>query len=806
MSIRALTGRVIATAARFPSALLLLLAPAFVGCENPVEPIERSAPAPITAPAVSDSHTLLLLPFNDNLTGQAGEHPTEASGPTFEPGVLGSAVLLEGSDRLAYGTAGNFRAAAGTIEFWIKPRWNGDDHTGHYFFTLGDEFAVAKDGADNLRFVFRADDSEAYQAYNVASWTANEWHHIAVTWTIPGVLKTYVDAVAVISHPSSAQDLITAIPAEMLIGSRNGYPERPDAVIDELRISDIARTAQEIAASYTAGTLLALAVQPITAEPFKTWRQPAKLIAATTSGTREYPPSAAQWSSSRPEVATVNANGVIKAVKAGRTTIKARIGGVQGKVELRVKAPVLPPKVERIQPYLATPPANSVFEIPVVILRYLPTADGANLDLSVSPAFGSLDPISLPAMKRRLDTFDIQVKFMLEEGSKFRGYQDPAAAPSIGYRVVAYITVYEPTPPGKVVSQAAGFPVYWPDYHQILERFNGRHFVEDLGVREFWLWQSHFDPTMPSYDPSIHKPEVFRGLWESNMSSRLTGDISNSDRDPDDMPVYSRTYVLYGQNIWRSEREAVHNRGHQLEAILTHANIRQDGNPGLFWQKFVGQLGRCGWTHKPPNTTVDYDYRTNYNPVPSDIADWSPEGIGRRKVVTAYTWGNHAYAWPLGTMPSSQEDRNEAHWYIYWMQSMPGWGNTVPYGRNVMTNWWRFTGNWDGSIKAGSGLYASCSRPITTDAAVISVKVLAGQVAALAAQRKLNPAAAHLLAVKLESAAGLLAGNRPKAGANALRAFADRLTTLVQSGRLSPRDGRTLLAGVRCLVRRLEGS
>jgi hypothetical protein len=157
-------------------------------------------------------------------------------------------------------------------------------------------------------------------------------------------------------------------------------------------------------------------------------------------------------------------------------------------------------------------------------------------------------------------------------------------------------------------------------------------------------------------------------------------------------------------------------------------------------------------------------------------------------------------------MPSSQEDRNEAHWYIYWMQSMPGWGNTVPYGRNVMTNWWRFTGNWDGSIKAGSGLYASCSRPITTDAAVISVKVLAGQVAALAAQRKLNPAAAHLLAVKLESAADLLAGNRPKAGANALRAFADRLTTLVQSGRLSPRDGRTLLAGVRCLVRRLEGS
>jgi hypothetical protein len=103
-------------------------------------------------------------------------------------------------------------------------------------------------------------------------------------------------------------------------------------------------------------------------------------------------------------------------------------------------------------------------------------------------------------------------------------------------------------------------------------------------------------------------------------------------------------------------------------------------------------------------------------------------------------------------------------------------------------------------------LYASCARPITTAAAGISVKVLAGQVAALAAERKLNPAAAYLLEVKLELAADLLAGNRPEAAANALGAFEDRLQALVQSDRLSRRDSRTMLAGVRCLVRRLEGS
>jgi hypothetical protein len=107
-------------------------------------------------------------------------------------------------------------------------------------------------------------------------------------------------------------------------------------------------------------------------------------------------------------------------------------------------------------------------------------------------------------------------------------------------------------------------------------------------VKEFWIWWGGVDPTFPSYDPQIHKPEYFRGGAESNMSSPLTGDISNSNRDPTDLPIYSKTYLVYGHNIRRSEREAVHNRGHQLEQMLEYANLRQDGNSNLFWQKFVG--------------------------------------------------------------------------------------------------------------------------------------------------------------------------------------------------------------------------
>jgi hypothetical protein len=113
---------------------LLLLTAAFVACADPVEPVDRREQP--QAPVTSDGHTLLLLPFGDVLTAADGESPIQASGLTFEAGIAGSGVLVDGADRLDYATAGNFGSTAGTVEFWIKPRWNGNDHDPHFFFTI----------------------------------------------------------------------------------------------------------------------------------------------------------------------------------------------------------------------------------------------------------------------------------------------------------------------------------------------------------------------------------------------------------------------------------------------------------------------------------------------------------------------------------------------------------------------------------------------------------------------------------------------------------------------------------------------
>lgn len=372
----------------------------------------------------------------------------------------------------------------------------------------------------------------------------------------------------------------------------------------------------------------------------------------------------------------------------------------------------IPPVYEPIDPYLATPAPGHLYEIPVFVMRFLPTADGENLDVSKAADYWDLGEISLEEVKTRIDVFDQRIKFMLEEGSRFRGYKDSSAPPSLGYRVVEYITIYEQTPPGPVIGHEKGYPIYAADFHQIFDRFNIEHYVNDLGVKEIWVWMGSVMPGFPSYDPDLHKPENFRGWWESDMSSPLTGDISNSKGDDTDLPVYNSTYTVYGQNIRRSQAEAVHNHGHQLEAILSHVNHLQYGNTDLFWKKFVGQdeggnfiTGRAGWTHMPPNTTKHYDYTGTRTLVKSDIEDWTPDSSGTKKLVNVDTYGNLTYPWP-DPNPAEIPQRVESQWYIYWMQSMPGYKNQIRYGNRSMTNWWVFTADWDAAISSEMGLVA----------------------------------------------------------------------------------------------------
>lgn len=294
--------------------------------------------------------------------------------------------------------------------------------------------------------------------------------------------------------------------------------------------------------------------------------------------------------------------------------------------------------------------------IRVLVVNYFPTQDKKSLDASITGMGGSLEDV-----RKRCAQYSKEVVEALEEGSRFRAYKNKDAKPSLKYEIVDTIEFLEALPKS-AKKYKEGF---LPDYNAIMRRIDVKTWVEKKGVREIWIWAYHTKDSE---------------LWESNMSSPH-GDISNSDRDPNDLPILDRTYTVYHYNYAREVSMAVHDHLHQIEFLMRDLG-------GELWRIFEGKPGawRCGNCHFPPNGRHDYDWY-NKESVESDIEDWKPEGYGEKKQINSDTWGN-----------------SDMKWYIYWMQSIPGRDNGLTYKGKKLTNWWIFVGDYDRVRKDKIGL------------------------------------------------------------------------------------------------------
>jgi len=404
------------------------------------------------------------------------------------------------------------------------------------------------------------------------------------------------------------------------------------------------------------------------------------------------PRDMAVWSSSDPAVVSVDAGSGLAEMEApGQATVTASIttpGGVfSADCLFTVRATVMPPVTNAVPAELSSAPTNALFDLPVVVLRFLPTVDGVNLDTDQVRGYYSADPETLAAIEARIASFEVRSKFMIEEGSRFRGYARPDAIPSIGMRVVKIVTIYEQAPPGDDIYETSAEGKYRVDYERIFERFNLRRDIEEGGVKEVWMWASTSEENWPGA-PADFRPEVSRRIWESNMSSPRTPDVS----------------------IKRTQAEVVHNRGHHMEAMLSWAAQRQDGNSNFFWNEFTGPNGggRCGNTHYTPNSNLEYNY-TNPAQVESDIEDWKPGG-GTLKTIDYTRWRDLPYEWPATPGFPFIPQKTESQYYIYWFQAFPGHANALAYGpsrpNHWLTNWWAFMGDWDMAVEMQLGLYA----------------------------------------------------------------------------------------------------
>lgn len=290
--------------------------------------------------------------------------------------------------------------------------------------------------------------------------------------------------------------------------------------------------------------------------------------------------------------------------------------------------------------------------------------------------------------------------------TKYHGYKDPNAVPAIQYSIREGMIYEEKNspPPGKL----AWFngPDRNPDYVKILNKYNICDAVDNKGIKEVWMWTQHAHGIVPD---------------ESNFSSKLSGDISNSARYADDLPLCNKSYTLYNFNFTRHIGEALHNRGHQLEHLFNEwpnrNNLSQSQWPSLlFWGRYVGseydhEIHRpgCGWIHEPPNVPVDPNSAYIYNSTnvrQSDCEDWKPDGSGVKTNVSCSNW-----MLPLYGRSDCSGDAQTA-FEVWWMQNLPGYGNPL-YDTNgkKLRNWWDYMGNFDNLYKQGTFLYLPVSNP-----------------------------------------------------------------------------------------------
>jgi hypothetical protein len=170
-------------------------------------------------------------------------------------GQMNGADTFDATDDYLEPTTTGFSTQATTIDFWIKPNWNGNDGVNHRLYvneqTLYDwdtnAIYIQKKDDNELEFIVADDSATDYRILetDVSGWVAGEWHHVVVSWDSALTLKMYLDGSDVTPTPSDVgtPGLPTALGPAFTMGGYPGAGGELDGVLDEVRVSRVARSA-----------------------------------------------------------------------------------------------------------------------------------------------------------------------------------------------------------------------------------------------------------------------------------------------------------------------------------------------------------------------------------------------------------------------------------------------------------------------------------------------------------------------------------------------------------------------------------
>jgi len=178
----------------------------------------------------------IVLNFEGTFDGADGERG-RGYGLSFVSGHTGQAVMFNTEASLDFLTDNEINPHEGAIEFWLKPLWNGDDNQDYVFFEVGDSwfnrFRIAKDGANNFRFLVWSSNTEYDAACNVNSWVANDWHQVRATWQRDSI---YLDLDGVLCDTQTSVVMPDSLSSRFYVGSSARQDMHAQSVIDEFAI------------------------------------------------------------------------------------------------------------------------------------------------------------------------------------------------------------------------------------------------------------------------------------------------------------------------------------------------------------------------------------------------------------------------------------------------------------------------------------------------------------------------------------------------------------------------------------------
>ncbi len=189
-----------------------------------------------------------------NLTAKKGVLITQSDNLQYS---RGSQATPDGTN-VAYE---NFDPNQGSLEFWVKPNWNGDDGVEHEiligYVDSGNYIYLYKYTNNILYFQYRGSSGTAISTQvSATGWAAGTWYHVVAVWdknnTVNGSNYSYLYVNGSGAGSVTAVTAMTSVPSLFFIGQSNNNTLQFNGTIAG-RILNRPLSSTEVTALYNSG-------------------------------------------------------------------------------------------------------------------------------------------------------------------------------------------------------------------------------------------------------------------------------------------------------------------------------------------------------------------------------------------------------------------------------------------------------------------------------------------------------------------------------------------------------------------------